>query len=176
MNDLQAQALKGSLGRFATGVAVVTGLTDGVPSGLTCQSFVSVSLEPPLIAISPSKKSQSWPLIAASGAFCVNVACYAQRGLCRRFATSGGDKFRGVTWRPSSSTESPVIAGCVAWIDCLIEKAIDVGDHYLVIGLVVDHLVQGGSPLLYYRSQFHSLGVADGGEPAAGITSASMPR
>jgi len=175
MTDLRGQALRTALGRFATGVAVVTGANDGTPFGLTCQSFVSVSLDPPLIAISPSKISKSWPFIAASGAFCVNVASAAQREMCREFAASGGDKFSRVTWQPSGSTGSPVIAGCVAWIDCTVEKALEVGDHYLIIGMVVDHRVHGGQPLLYYRSQFHHLVGADDSEPGAAIATASLP-
>src|ERR1700719_1397577 len=83
------------LGHFASGVVIVTGTTPEGPSGFTCQSFFSVSLEPPLVAIAPGKSSTSWPGIAESGAFCANVLTEDQEALCRAFAVSGGDKFDG---------------------------------------------------------------------------------
>ena len=173
MNDLQTQALKRALGRFATGVVIITGIKDGVPSGLTCQSFVSVSLDPPLVAISPGRQSRSWPAIAESGAFCVNVASSGQRPTINYFARSGADKFSGVAWQPTESTGSPMIADCVAWIDCRIERSMEVGDHYLVIGHVVDHRVREGNPLLYYRSRYHDLGGSHEGDSPASV--ASLP-
>ncbi|BFO16867.1 hypothetical protein SHKM778_32550 [Streptomyces sp. KM77-8] len=90
------------LGRFCSGVTIITGLADGgtEPAGLTCQSFFSLSLDPPLVAVSVSRTSGSWLRIAPSKAFCVNVLSTDQQRLGRSFAVSGADKFAGRTGSP----------------------------------------------------------------------------
>ena len=143
------------LGHFASGIAIITGIEAGDPVGLTCQSFISVSLEPPLVAFAPSKASKSWPRIQPAKAFCVNILSEAQEDLCRVFAQSGADKFRGVGWRPGP-TGSPVLADSVAWIDCQIDVEYDAGDHLIVVGRVVEmeHAPGGAKPLLFYRGGY----------------------
>ena len=142
------------LGHFCTGVAIVAGLHDGVPHGLTCQSFVSLSLDPPLVAFSPSKLSTSWPRIERSGAFSVNVLTEEQEDLSRVFATSGADKFRGVAWR-AGETGSPLLGDVLAWVDCRIVGRHEAGDHLIVIGGVVQLDAPGrGRPLLAYRGGY----------------------
>lgn len=144
------------LGHFASGVVIVTGATPQGPSGFTCQSFFSVSLEPPLVAIAPGKSSTSWPGIAESGAFCANVLSEEQESLCRTFAVSGGDKFSGVGWT-AGPTRSPVLKDVLAWIDCRIEAVHEAGDHVLVLGRVVEMGYANGRPLLFYRGGFGGL-------------------
>jgi 3-hydroxy-9,10-secoandrosta-1,3,5(10)-triene-9,17-dione monooxygenase reductase component len=142
------------LGHFATGIAVITGILEGVPAGLTCQSFVSLSLEPPFVAFCPSKKSTSWKRIEQSGAFCANVLTEDQEELSRVFATSGGDKFRGVGWRPGE-TGSPVLQDVLAHVDCRIEGRHDGGDHLIIVGRVVElDASPRGRPLLAYRGGY----------------------
>src|ERR1700736_2725510 len=80
-------------GHFATGIVIVTGMDGDEPVGLTCQSFSSISLDPPLVAFAPASSSTSWPRIRGSGAFCVNVLAEAQEDVCRVFATRGREKF-----------------------------------------------------------------------------------
>ena len=90
------------LGHFASGLTVITAVDDQGPVGFTCQAFMSLSLEPPLIAIAPSKASTSWPRIAPLGWFCANVMAEDQEALCRDFAISGADqhdKFSDPRWR-----------------------------------------------------------------------------
>lgn len=145
------------MGRFATGVTVVTALEEGSPVGFTCQSFVSLSLDPPLVALAPAKSSTSWPRIARAGSFCVNVLADDQAALCRTFAVSGADKFDGVAWHPAAVGGAPVIAGSLAWVDCRVELIHDAGDHELVVGRVIDLGVGQGSPLLFYRSSLATL-------------------
>ncbi|HET9692617.1 MAG TPA: flavin reductase family protein, partial [Acidimicrobiales bacterium] len=77
--------MRAVLGHFASGVCVVTGVVDGAPAGLSVQSFFSLSIDPPLVAIAPSRRSSSWPGIAASGAFCINVLTERQEPICRAF-------------------------------------------------------------------------------------------
>ena len=100
---IDAAHFRAVLGHFASGIVIVTGMDGSEPVGLTCQSFFSVSLEPPLVAFSPSRTSKSWPRIQGSGAFCVNLLAAEQEELCRLFAQSGADKFRGIGWQVAAS-------------------------------------------------------------------------
>jgi 3-hydroxy-9,10-secoandrosta-1,3,5(10)-triene-9,17-dione monooxygenase reductase component len=141
------------LGHFASGVVVVTGGHDRTPTGFTCQSFFSLSLDPPLVALAPGKSSTSWPRVAEAGAFCANVLADDQEALARTFANSGADKFAGVGWSPAPSGV-PRLHGALAWIDCTIETVHDAGDHYLVVAGVVGLESGPGRPLLFYRGGF----------------------
>ena len=147
---------KDAMGRFATGVTIVAGVDGDEPVGFTCQSFVSLSLDPPYVAVAPARTSTSWPRIARSGSFCVNVLHEDQEELCRGFAVSGGPKFRGVEWHPAPGTGSPVIEGSLAWVDCRVELVHDAGDHELILGRVLDLGVREGEgwPLLFSRGRF----------------------
>ena len=149
---------KDAMGRFATGVTIVSGIEDGQPVGFTCQSFVSLSIDPPYVAVAPARTSTSWPRIARSGSFCVNVLSEDQEELCVGFAASGGPKFDGVAWHPAPGTGSPVIEGCLAWVDCDVALVHDAGDHELILGHVRGIGVGEGSPLLFYRSHFDTVG------------------
>ena len=94
---------KEAMSRFATGVTIVTALEEGAPVGFSCQTFVSLSLDPPLVALAPAKTSTSWPRIARAGSFCVNVLSARQSAVCMNFAVSGGDKFVGVPWHSAET-------------------------------------------------------------------------
>ncbi|HEX3980432.1 MAG TPA: flavin reductase family protein [Acidimicrobiales bacterium] len=159
---------KDAMSRFSTGVTIVSGIEDGRPVGFTCQSFVSLSLDPPFVAVAPARTSTSWPRIARSGTFCVNVLGDHQRELCESFAVSGGDKFVDVDWQPAPATGAPVIDGSLAWVDCRVELVHDAGDHELIIGKVLDLGTNDGSPLLFFRSGFATLArhAGDGVSPA----------
>jgi flavin reductase (DIM6/NTAB) family NADH-FMN oxidoreductase RutF len=159
---------KEALGRFVTGVTVVTALEDDQPVGFTCQSFVSLSLDPPLVALAPAKSSTSWPRIAKAGSLCVNVLGDHQQEVCRKFAVSGGDKFAGVSWHRAEIGGAPIIDGSLAWVNCSVELIHDAGDHELVIGRVLDIGLGEGSPLLYYRSAFNL--IAETGDDASADT------
>ncbi|MGP4009825.1 flavin reductase family protein [Streptomyces sp. 4N124] len=147
------------LGNFATGVAVVTSpATDGAsgPAGFACQSFSSLSLDPPLVAFMVGRTSTTWPRIARAGAFCVNVLAAGQGTLCRGFAVSGGDKFAGVAYDAAPVSGSPRLAGALAWIDCTIHAVHTGGDHLIVVGRVDDLGTADTpeAPLLFHRGQF----------------------
>jgi 3-hydroxy-9,10-secoandrosta-1,3,5(10)-triene-9,17-dione monooxygenase reductase component len=153
----QQEKFRATLGHFASGVVVITGMAAGTPAGFTCQSFFSLSLDPPLIAIAPGKSSRSWPAIAASDAFCANVLSADQEALGRTFARSGFDKFTDVDWSPAL-TGSPRLDGAISWVDCRIKDIHDAGDHYLVVGSVVGlGNADSSRPLVYFRGQFNSL-------------------
>jgi len=145
---------KDAMSRFTTGVTVVAGMEDGRPVGFTCQSFVSLSIDPPFIAVAPARSSTSWPRIARAGKFCVNVLGDQQMEVGRRFSVSGGDKFEGVDWHPAPVSGAPVIEGSLAWVDCNVELVHEAGDHELIIGKVLDLGLGEGSPLVFFRRSF----------------------
>ncbi|MFC1415277.1 flavin reductase family protein [Streptacidiphilus cavernicola] len=157
------RVLRSVLGHFCTGVTVVSALArDGAPVGFACQSFSSLSLDPPLVSFNVARSSASWPRIAHAGHFCVNVLAADQGDLCRTFAVSGAtgaDKFAGVDWSPADVTGSPRIAGALAWIDCTIHAVHVGGDHLIVLGRVCDLSVErsDSGPLLFYRGGFGGL-------------------
>jgi flavin reductase (DIM6/NTAB) family NADH-FMN oxidoreductase RutF len=147
------------LGRLPTGVVIVTGGTPEEPRGLVCGSFMSVSIEPPLVAVCPAKTSASWAAIAAGGTFCANVLADGQQDLAQRFATTGSDKFAGVGWEPAPATGGPILDEVAAWIDCRVYKQIEAGDHWLVLGEVLELSVhRDGGALVFHGGQFHPLG------------------
>jgi flavin reductase (DIM6/NTAB) family NADH-FMN oxidoreductase RutF len=151
------------LGNFATGVAVITAppaTTGDSPAGFACQSFTSLSLDPPLVAFMVGRRSTTWPRIARAGVFCVNVLGAHQTELCRAFAVSGADKFAGVAYDAAPVSGSPRLSGAVAWIDCAIHAVHTGGDHLIVVGRV-DALGTAADdpegPLLFHRGRFARL-------------------
>ncbi|MGW4703188.1 flavin reductase family protein [Streptomyces sp. NPDC004285] len=145
------------LGHFASGVTIVTALDPDGPAGFACQSFASLSLDPPLVAFMVARTSTTWPRIAAAGTFCVNVLGAGQGPLCRSFAVSGADKFAGVDWTPAPVTGSPRLTGAPAWIDCAITAVHTGGDHLIVVGRVECLGAERESaPLLFHQGRFGS--------------------
>ena len=143
------------LGHYPTGVCIVTAMEDGtMPAGMAVGSFTSVSLDPPLVAFFPDKRSSSWPRIERTRKFCVNVLASDQLDLCKRFAMSGGDKFAGITHRLSTNG-SPILDGVVAWIDCDLHATHDAGDHLIVLGEVRELEVETpNGPLLFFQGAY----------------------
>jgi flavin reductase (DIM6/NTAB) family NADH-FMN oxidoreductase RutF/DNA-binding IclR family transcriptional regulator len=143
------------LGQYPTGVCVVTAIhPETGPAGLVIGSFTSVSLDPPMVAFFPDKSSTSWPKVERAGAFCVNILGADQESVCRRFAAKGGDKFAGQAYR-QAGTGSPILEGCVAWIDCDVAAIQEAGDHFIVLGRVRDlQLEQPRLPLLFFQGGY----------------------
>jgi 3-hydroxy-9,10-secoandrosta-1,3,5(10)-triene-9,17-dione monooxygenase reductase component len=150
------------LGNFATGVTVITAPAGDIkdsavgPAGFACQSFSSLSLDPPLVAFMVGRTSATWPRIARAGVFCVNVLAAGQGELCRGFAVSGADKFAGVTYDAAPVTGSPRLAGVAAWVDCTIHAVHTGGDHLIVVGRVeaLGACDEETAPLLFHQGRF----------------------
>ncbi|MER6997512.1 flavin reductase family protein [Streptomyces sp. NPDC000410] len=145
------------LGHFASGVTVITAYDPegGGPAGFACQSFASLSLDPPLVAFMVARTSTTWPRIARAGSFCVNILGADQGELCRAFAVSGADKFAGVDHGPALVTGAPRLDSVPAWIDCTIKTVHTGGDHLIVVGRVEALGAEGeGDPLLFHRGRF----------------------
>ena len=142
------------LGHFATGVVIITGIDDRGPLGFTCQSFASLSLDPPLITFSPARISTTWARLRATKSFCVNVLAADYSHHSRAFARSGTDKFAGVDWSPAPSG-APVLDGVSAWVDATLEDEHEGGDHTIVVGRVTDlGAYPARLPLLFYRGGY----------------------
>ncbi|MCE0767993.1 flavin reductase family protein [Pseudonocardia kujensis] len=148
------EAMRDVLGHFVSGVVVITAQGPDGPLGFTCQSFASLSLDPPLISFSPARTSSTWPRIREVGSFCVNVLAEDHQEYSNGFARSGTDKFAGVRWSPAPSG-SPVLEGVSAWIDCTLWNEHDGGDHTIVLGRVSDLGADATRlPLLFYRGNY----------------------
>jgi 3-hydroxy-9,10-secoandrosta-1,3,5(10)-triene-9,17-dione monooxygenase reductase component len=146
--------LRDVLGHFASGVTVVTAVTAEGPIGFTCQSFSSLSLDPPLVAFAPSRTSRTWPRLREIGRFCVNVLAEGQDDVSQNFARSVPDKFTGVPWTPSAHG-SPVLGGVVAWIDGELWAEYDGGDHTIAVARVLDLGAHADRrPLLFHRGAY----------------------
>jgi 3-hydroxy-9,10-secoandrosta-1,3,5(10)-triene-9,17-dione monooxygenase reductase component len=153
----RARRFRDVLGRFASGVTVVTAVSSGQPVGMTCQSFSSVSLDPPLVLFVPAKTSRAWPLMQRAGKFAVNFLSAEQAELSNTMASRGTDKFAGIPWRPSESTGSPLLDGTLGYVDCAIHAVHETGDHYVVVGRVLDlATVDDEDPLLYFQGQYRT--------------------
>ncbi len=153
-----SQAMRTALGRFATGVTIITCLdTQGHPTGLTANSFAALSLAPPLVLWSLRHVSPSLAAFRACSHFAVNVLADTQVDLSRRFASSQPDKFSVGHWAAGQSGV-PVLAGCAAVFECLSLSQQDAGDHALFIGQVLRLDDQGVSPLLFQAGHYRLLG------------------
>ena len=146
-----------ALARFCTGVVIITGMDSGQPAGFCVQSFLSVSLQPSLVAICPAKSSSSWPKIRASGHFGINILAEDHCHLVDIFAKSGGDKFLDVSWRAADGG-SPIINEAMGFIECSIENEHEAGDHTIVVGKVLRFSLseKEAGPLLFFRGMLYT--------------------
>jgi flavin reductase (DIM6/NTAB) family NADH-FMN oxidoreductase RutF len=146
-----------ALGRFATGVAIVTTCTaDGQREGVTVNSFTSLSLDPPMVSWSLRRSSSSLAAFNQSGRFAINVLSEAQIHLSRHFAAPHADKFESIEHMPGSEG-CPIFGRCLAVYECSTDRAIEVGDHVLFIGRVKEVSFDEGAPLIYASGQYASL-------------------
>ena len=153
-----AAELRAALGRFATGVTIVTCLDrSGAPVGLTANSFAALSLDPPLVLWSLRQASPSREAFDAAGHFAVNVLAETQVGLSRRFASPGVDKFSDGVWQPGLGAV-PVLDGCAAVFECECFARHDAGDHVLYIGRVLRLADMAVAPLLFQGGHYRMMG------------------
>jgi 3-hydroxy-9,10-secoandrosta-1,3,5(10)-triene-9,17-dione monooxygenase reductase component len=140
---------RAALGRFATGVTLVTAADASGPLGLVVNAFTSVSLEPPLIAICPSRRSFTWSRMRRCGRFGVNVLGAAHADYVRRVANPDADRFLGIDHELTESGV-PRISSAIAFLECEPVSEQIAGDHWIVVArvrqLVADH---GRDPLVF---------------------------
>ena len=145
------------LGRFATGVTVITARdADGRPHGMTANSLSSVSLEPPLILLSIDHAASMHGLLMTTTAFAVNILASSQETVSRRFAQDREARFDGIGYQ-----ESPrgliLLDGALAHLECERVATHEAGDHTILVGRVVAGNADEGRPLCYFRGGYVSL-------------------
>lgn len=147
-----------TLGRFATGVTVITALSDsGQPIGVTISSFNTVSLDPPLVLWSLDLNSPNLEAFRRAGHYAINVLAADQQALSDRFASRREKRFDDLTLRPGLS-ETPLLEGCCAWFECANEAHYPGGDHLIFIGRV-ERFSQGEAlaPLIFHNGGYRLL-------------------
>ena len=142
-----------ALGHFATGLVVATGSGEEGPVGFTCQSFASVSLDPPLVQFCPSKASRTWPKLRRAEVIGLSILGEHQEAVARSFSQSGADKFAGVGWA-LSSRGAPILEGALGWLEVEVVAVHDAGDHEIVLAQVLDLGTNPGTPLVFYRGGY----------------------
>lgn len=153
---LSPRSFRDILGRFTTGVVLVTARTDTGPVGMAVNSFTSVSLAPPLIAVCAAISSTTWPLIRSTDAFAVTILGDRHRDLCTLFSTHGADRFVG-EWGVTPAGH-PLVSDCLGWLDCAITAGYEAGDHELVLARAVAGAVTADdSPLVFHAGRFAAL-------------------
>jgi flavin reductase (DIM6/NTAB) family NADH-FMN oxidoreductase RutF len=130
---------------------------------LTCNSFASVSLNPPLVLWSLGMFSQGLTIFQNASHFAVNVLGASQQALSNKFAKSSEDKFAGVEWTPGLGN-APIIAGCVANFQCRAANRYYGGDHVIFLGAVEAYAYNGAEPLLFLRGGYGRFALP-GGNP-----------
>src|SRR4051794_2015702 len=153
-SPIDPRDFRSALGTYATGVTIITAAApDGKPAGLTCNSFTSVSLNPPLVLWSLVIYSQSMAVFQNASHFTVNVLGASQQDLATKFAVSSADKFAGVKWTAGLGS-APVLAGSVAHFQCRTADRYYGGDHVIFLGAVEAYAYNREEPLLFARGGY----------------------
>ena len=157
--DIDSESFRDVMGRFATGISVITTIDPaGLPAGITVSAMSSVSLEPPLVMVALARRRFITPIVDATGRFAVNVLRHDQQALSDCFAhapvSPGREEFCGAAWH-AGPTGLPLLDGILASLECTVVQTHAVGDHELFIGRVDSVAIDGpGDPLLYFRRQY----------------------
>lgn len=152
------KTLRNAFSRFATGVTIVTAMTENGPIGMTANSFSSVSLKPPLTLWSIDRQSSRYHAFANAWDTAIHVLAHDQEALCLAFAKRA-DAFEGATWHEGPN-RVPLIDGCLARFECRRHSSHDAGDHTILVDQVMHATIQSGDPLVFFEGQFSGLGGA----------------
>ncbi|WP_229069734.1 flavin reductase family protein [Actinoplanes sp. DH11] len=155
---LEPLRLRRVFGSFPTGVTVVAALIDGEPRGLVANSFVSVSLDPPMVSVCVAHTSTTWPVLRQAGRVGVSVLGAHQENAGRQLSARDADRFAALDWR-ASEDGAILLDGSSAWLDCSVEREIPAGDHDIVLLRVHDLDADPDvPPLVFHGSRFRRLG------------------
>ncbi|MFO0888480.1 MAG: flavin reductase family protein [Isosphaeraceae bacterium] len=144
------------MGQFATGVTVVTTGGPAGTHGLTANAIASLSLNPPLVLVAVDKRAHSLEYLKANRCFAVNILRIEQEDVSRRFATPGPKDFQGLAVA-RAVTDSPILADCLAYLDCKVVDILPGGDHEIFVGEIVSGEHHEGEPLLYFSGKYRRL-------------------
>src|ERR1700704_5100378 len=151
------EAFREVFGRFATGVAVITGAGPAGAGGMTANALCSLSLDPLLALVCFENNARTLPIVRESGRFALNLLASDQERIAGVFASKlpESEKLDGVAHRLEHGV--PIIEGSLAWAVCELEESIAGGDHTIVIGRVIALGLGEGDPLLWYSGRYHPL-------------------
>ncbi len=145
------------LGRFASGVTVVTALdADGRDQGMTVSAFCSLSLDPPLVLFCIERSASMYNSLGAASEFIVNILSERQEPLARRFSGPDPNRFDGIGYRRGLSGVA-ILDDVLGYLECSRVAAHEGGDHCIHIGEVEEAHSREGRPLLYYRGGYAQL-------------------
>lgn len=152
--ELDEMSIRGAMSEFTTGVTIITTEEGGENYGFACQSFSSLSLDPPMILFTVMKTSRSWPHVKESGTFCVNVLAEDQESISAAFGRRGGEKFTTGTWE-LTPLGNPLLRGSSVWIDCTVADVHEGGDHWIVTANIESiGQREDAKPLIYHRGSY----------------------
>jgi flavin reductase (DIM6/NTAB) family NADH-FMN oxidoreductase RutF len=155
--SLDPDAFRAVMGRFASGVTVVTARdADGRDHGMTVSAFASVSLEPPLIAMCIDRTASMHEMLCGAQYFAVNILASTQEPIARRFADTGAQRFEGIGYT-NGETGSPLLNDVLAFTECRRISSAPAGDHTIIVGETIAASLRDARPLLYYRGGFAQL-------------------
>lgn len=153
---------KALLGHYASGLTVISTVLAGKPVGFTCQSFHSVSMDPPLVSFNVMRTSTSWPAVRGQGRFSINVLSHKQISVSNALARSGPEKWDSIAWSPTPAG-NPMLDDCLVWMDCEFFDEHEAGDHTIVLARVVGtqkiDTIPALPPLVYFKGQYCSIAV-----------------
>lgn len=159
--SISRDEFRGALGRFASGVTVVTTRgADDFLHGITVSAFSSVSLNPPLVLVCIDKRAGSHDAFTETETFVVNILCEDQQHLSDRFASHLPDKFDGIEYTETADG-IPVLTGALANLHCRLASAHDAGDHTIFVGEILESTVADGKPLVYFYGNYQKLKTDD---------------
>jgi flavin reductase (DIM6/NTAB) family NADH-FMN oxidoreductase RutF len=141
---------------FPTGVAAVAAVIDGAPSGLAASSFVSVSLDPPLVSVCVAHTSTTWPTLRSAGRLGISVLGDHQEQASRQLSSRTAGRFAGLDWR-ATADGAVLLSEASAWFDCSLEQEIPAGDHNIVLLRVHDLGASEVMPLVFHGSRYRQL-------------------
>jgi flavin reductase (DIM6/NTAB) family NADH-FMN oxidoreductase RutF len=146
-----SQEFRRALGRFATGITIITARApEGTPIGLTCNSFGSLSLDPPLVQWSIARTSRNYAALCAATHFAVHVLDSSQGELCQQFSAKNRDRFASLEVEEGLAG-LPLLRRYHARFECETHARLEAGDHMIIVGRVLRLCEQDGDPLLFYR-------------------------
>lgn len=161
MSSVDSLAFRKCLGKFSTGVTVVTSRDGDRIHGMTVNSFTSVSLVPPLVLFCPKRGTRTLDLMKNSGVYAVNILSCDQAFISERFAgmsTDDDDRFAGLEYTEGPMTGCPLLTGSLAHLECRVVDQHKAGDHFICVGEVIGlaiHPEADVAPLLYHSGNYH---------------------
>ena len=144
------------MGRFATGVTVITTRFGDEVSGMTANAVISLSLDPPLVAVCVDRGASMHAYLSQGGCFAINILRLDDEDISNRFAKPGPKDFSDLRVE-EAQTGAPILSDALAWLDCRLVQTVETGDHDLFLGEPLAGATGEGAPLLYYGGQYDRL-------------------